>query len=131
MITHIGYGTYLVFMGFMIFAMFWSWFILPELRGLALEDVDRYVPRQAPLCRALTSLFPRLTASSATPLVPRTVPAASVSPARSVSTRSSSRATSRTRGRRRTRRSRLSPECSNVEFRKEVIDSAACKKAPR
>lgn len=40
MIKNIGYKTYIVFMCFMIFAMFWSAVILPELRGLSLEQID-------------------------------------------------------------------------------------------
>ncbi|KAJ9118322.1 hypothetical protein QFC22_004233 [Naganishia vaughanmartiniae] len=40
MIKNIGYKTYIVFMCFMIFAMFWSAFILPELRGLNPQQID-------------------------------------------------------------------------------------------
>jgi hypothetical protein len=40
MIDNIGYKTYIVFMCFMIFAMFWSAVILPELKGLSLLQID-------------------------------------------------------------------------------------------
>lgn len=40
MIDTIEYKTYIVFMCFMIFAMFWSAFILPELKGLSLLQID-------------------------------------------------------------------------------------------
>ncbi|KAJ9099933.1 hypothetical protein QFC21_003938 [Naganishia friedmannii] len=40
MIKNIGYKTYIVFMCFMIFAMFWSAIILPELRGLSPQQID-------------------------------------------------------------------------------------------
>lgn len=40
MIDNIGYKTYIVFMCFMIFAMFWSTVILPELKGLSLLQID-------------------------------------------------------------------------------------------
>ena len=41
MFQNIGYGTYLVFMGFCIIGFLYSVFLLPELKGLSLEDVDR------------------------------------------------------------------------------------------
>ncbi|KAI5452569.1 hypothetical protein NCC49_000730 [Naganishia albida] len=40
MIDNITYKTYIVFMCFMIFAMFWSAVILPELKGLSLLQID-------------------------------------------------------------------------------------------
>jgi len=40
MFDNIGYGTYLVFMGFCIIGFLYSVFLLPELKGLSLEDVD-------------------------------------------------------------------------------------------
>jgi sugar porter (SP) family MFS transporter len=40
-IDNIGYKTYIIFMVFMICAALWSLFILPELKGLTLEEVDR------------------------------------------------------------------------------------------
>jgi hypothetical protein len=40
MFNTIGYGTYLVFMGFCIIGFLYSVFLLPELKGLSLEDVD-------------------------------------------------------------------------------------------
>ncbi|ORY30806.1 general substrate transporter [Naematelia encephala] len=40
MITNIGYKTYIVFMCFCIVGFFYSIFILPELKGLSLEEVD-------------------------------------------------------------------------------------------
>jgi len=40
MFRTIGYGTYLVFMGFCIIGFLYSVFLLPELKGLSLEEVD-------------------------------------------------------------------------------------------
>lgn len=40
MFNSIGYGTYLVFMGFCIIGIIYSAFLLPELKGLSLEEVD-------------------------------------------------------------------------------------------
>jgi hypothetical protein len=40
MFENIGYGTYLVFMGFCIIGFLYSVFLLPELKGLSLEQVD-------------------------------------------------------------------------------------------
>jgi hypothetical protein len=40
MFDNIGYGTYLVFMGFCIIGFLYSVFLLPELKGLSLEEVD-------------------------------------------------------------------------------------------
>jgi hypothetical protein len=40
MIDNIGYKTYIVFMSFMVFAMFWSAVLLPELKGLSLLQID-------------------------------------------------------------------------------------------
>ncbi|WVR03665.1 hypothetical protein IAU60_000660 [Kwoniella sp. DSM 27419] len=41
MITSIGYKTYIVFMCFCIVGFIYAVFILPELKGLSLEEVDR------------------------------------------------------------------------------------------
>jgi hypothetical protein len=40
-VDNIGYKTYIIFMVFMIIAALWSVFLLPELKGLTLEEVDR------------------------------------------------------------------------------------------
>lgn len=40
MITNIGYKTFLVFMSFCVLGFFWALFILPELKGLSLEEID-------------------------------------------------------------------------------------------
>lgn len=40
MFRNIGYGTYLVFMAFCIIGFIYAAFILPELKGLSLEEVD-------------------------------------------------------------------------------------------
>ena len=40
MIGSIGYKTYIVFMCFCIVGFFFSIFILPELKGLSLEEID-------------------------------------------------------------------------------------------
>ena len=40
MLDNIGYQTYIVFMSFMVFAMFWSAVLLPELRGLSPLQID-------------------------------------------------------------------------------------------
>lgn len=40
MIDNIGYKTYLVFMSFMVAAMFWSVLVLPELKGLSPLQID-------------------------------------------------------------------------------------------
>lgn len=41
MIDNIGYKTYIVFMCFCVVGFIYSVFILPELKGLSLEEVDR------------------------------------------------------------------------------------------
>ncbi|KGB80086.3 hypothetical protein I307_05842 [Cryptococcus deuterogattii 99/473] len=41
MIGSIGYKTYIVFMCFCVFGFFFSIFILPELKGLSLEEIDQ------------------------------------------------------------------------------------------
>jgi hypothetical protein len=40
MFTNIGYKTYIVFMCFCIVGFFYAVFLLPELKGLSLEEVD-------------------------------------------------------------------------------------------
>jgi MFS family permease len=40
MITNIGYKTFLVFMCFCVLGLLWVHFILPELKGLTLEEID-------------------------------------------------------------------------------------------
>lgn len=40
MLTNIGYRTFLVFMCFCVVGSFWAWLILPELKGLSLEERD-------------------------------------------------------------------------------------------
>lgn len=40
MITNIGYKTFIVFMCFCVLGFFWAWLILPELKGLSLEELD-------------------------------------------------------------------------------------------
>lgn len=40
MFDNIGYGTYLVFMAFCILGFLYAWILLPELKGLSLEQVD-------------------------------------------------------------------------------------------
>lgn len=40
MITHIGYKTFIVFMYFCVLGFFWALLILPELKGLSLEEID-------------------------------------------------------------------------------------------
>ncbi|CAE7095715.1 unnamed protein product [Rhizoctonia solani] len=41
MIQNIGYGTYLFFGSCMILMIPWTYFILPETKGISLEDMDR------------------------------------------------------------------------------------------
>lgn len=41
-LDNIGYGTYLIFMGFMLWGCFWSYFLLPELKGKTLEEIDNF-----------------------------------------------------------------------------------------
>lgn len=41
MIESIGYKTYIVFMCFCVVGFLYSIFILPELKGLSLEEVDQ------------------------------------------------------------------------------------------
>lgn len=38
-LENIGYKTYIIFMSFMIFGIFWAAFLLPELKGKSLEEV--------------------------------------------------------------------------------------------
>lgn len=40
MITSMGYGTYFFFAASMTVSFAWVWFLLPETRGLHLEDMD-------------------------------------------------------------------------------------------
>ena len=40
MITSMGYGTYFFFGASTTVAFFWVWFLLPETKGLSLEDMD-------------------------------------------------------------------------------------------
>lgn len=78
MIQNIGYKTYIVFMCFCIVGLLYSIFILPELKGLSLEEVDKV----GNACRCADAR------SSTTPQELRTPSVVSVLPARSVSTRS-------------------------------------------
>jgi hypothetical protein len=41
MITSLGYGTYFFFAALMILMGIWSFFYVPETKGLTLEDMDR------------------------------------------------------------------------------------------
>lgn len=41
MITSLGYGTYFFFASLMILMGVWSFFCVPETRGLSLEEMDR------------------------------------------------------------------------------------------
>lgn len=41
MITSLGYGTYFFFASLMILMGIWSFFCVPETKGLSLEDMDR------------------------------------------------------------------------------------------
>ncbi|KAJ6037293.1 hypothetical protein N7540_001572 [Penicillium herquei] len=40
MITNIGYKTFIVFMCFCFVGLLWVYFVLPELKGLTLEEID-------------------------------------------------------------------------------------------
>lgn len=40
MITNIGYKTFIVFMSFCVAGFFWALLVLPELKGLSLEEID-------------------------------------------------------------------------------------------
>lgn len=40
MITNIGYKTFIVFMCFCVVGFFWALLLLPELKGLSLEEID-------------------------------------------------------------------------------------------
>ena len=40
MITSMGYGTYFFFGASMTLSFAWVWFLLPETKGLRLEDMD-------------------------------------------------------------------------------------------
>lgn len=40
MLAHIGYKTFLVFMCCCIVGFLWAYFVLPELKGLSLEEID-------------------------------------------------------------------------------------------
>jgi Sugar (and other) transporter len=40
MITGIGYGTYFFFGASMSLSFVWVWFLVPETKGLRLEDMD-------------------------------------------------------------------------------------------
>lgn len=40
MITNIGYKTFIVFMCFFVLGLLWVYFVLPELKGLTLEEID-------------------------------------------------------------------------------------------
>ena len=40
-LQNIGYGTYLLFMAFMILGTLWAFFLLPELKNKTLEEVSR------------------------------------------------------------------------------------------
>jgi uncharacterized membrane protein len=42
-LQNIGYGTYLLFMAFMILGTLWAWFLLPELKNKTLEEVSLLV----------------------------------------------------------------------------------------
>jgi MFS family permease len=42
-LQNIGYGTYLLFMAFMILGALWAFFLLPELKNRTLEEVSRVV----------------------------------------------------------------------------------------
>jgi hypothetical protein len=39
-LQNISYGTYLLFMAFMIVGALWAWFLLPELKNKTLEEVS-------------------------------------------------------------------------------------------
>lgn len=49
MITSLGYGTYFFFASMMILMGIWSFFCVPETKGLSLEEMDRLfgVPERA------------------------------------------------------------------------------------
>lgn len=90
MIKNIGYKTYIVFMCFCIVGLLYAIFILPELKGLTLEEVDEIFvspPHLSPLSTH-RGASPSEADSSTTPLVPKTKRAASASPSRLVWTRS-------------------------------------------
>ena len=40
MITNIGYEPFIVFMSFCVLDLLWVYFVLPELRGLSLKEID-------------------------------------------------------------------------------------------
>lgn len=49
MIENIGYKTYIVFMCFCLIGLLYAIFILPELKGLTLEEVDQIFVSETPV----------------------------------------------------------------------------------
>jgi len=46
-LQNIGYGTYLLFMAFMILGALWAFFLLPELKNRTLEEIDAFFRDQS------------------------------------------------------------------------------------